>query len=129
MDEALREFVRQRAGQRCEYCHLAQEFSELRFHVEHIVPRQHRGTDDANNLALACPDCNLRKGPNLTGVEPDTGQIVRLFHPRRDQWEEHFAFVGLRIVGKTPIGRTTARLFVMNDPERVRIRALGRAAD
>jgi hypothetical protein len=71
----------------------------------------------------------LRKGPNLTGVEPDTDEIVRLYRPRRDEWEEHFAFVGLRIVGKTPIGRTTAWLFAMNDPERVRIRALGRAAD
>ena len=55
MDAALRKVVRQRAGGRCEYCHLPEEFSELSFHVEHIIPRQHGGTDDPENLALACP--------------------------------------------------------------------------
>ncbi len=58
MEAELREFVRRRAGDRCEYCRLPQEFSELRFHVEHIIPRQHGGTDDPGDLALACPDCN-----------------------------------------------------------------------
>jgi hypothetical protein len=96
MDAALVELVRRRAAGRCEYCHLPQQFSELRFHVEHIIPRQHGGTDDAENLALACPDCNLVKGPNLTGVEPGTHQVVRLFHPRRDTWAEHFTLAACR---------------------------------
>jgi hypothetical protein len=75
MDVKLRQFVRMRAGQHCEYCRLPQEFSELRFHIEHVTPRQHGGDDDADNLALACPDCNLRKGPNLTGIDPNTGEV------------------------------------------------------
>ena len=76
MDVKLRQFVRARAGQRCEDCGLPQEFSELRFHIEHVIPRQHGGDDDADNLALACPDCDLRKGPNLTGIDPQSGEVV-----------------------------------------------------
>jgi hypothetical protein len=124
MDAALRTLVRQRAGDRCEYCHFLQEFSELHFHIEHVIPRQHGGTDAPENLALACPDCNLAKGPNLTGLEPAGRKIVRLFNPRRDKWTRHFRFDGIHIVGKTPIGRASVTLLRMNDPERIRIRAL-----
>jgi 5-methylcytosine-specific restriction endonuclease McrA len=124
MDAALRRVVRQWAGGRCEYCHLPEEFSELSFHVEHIIPRQHGGTDDPENLALACPECNLRKGPNLTAIEPAKRKVVRLFHPRQDKWNEHFAYRGARIAGKTSIGLATASLLRINDEERLRIRAL-----
>jgi hypothetical protein len=124
MDVKLRQFVRARAGQRCEYCGLPQEFSELRFHIEHVTPRQHGGDDDADNLALACPDCNLRKGPNLTGIDPQTGEVVRLFHARRDRWFDHFAYEEQYVVGTTSVGRTTVTLLEMNDPERRRIREL-----
>lgn len=124
MDAALIDFVRSRAGKICEYCHLPEQFSELRFHVEHITPRQHGGSDDAENLALACPDCNLVKEPNLTGVEPGTHRVVRLFHPRRDRWPDHFALDGALVVGKTPVGRTTVSLLRMNEGHRLRVRAL-----
>ncbi len=124
MDAASLALVHSRAGGRCEYCHLPQQFSELRFHVEHIIPRQHGGLDDVENLALACPDCNLFKGPNLTGIEPGTHRVVRLFHHRRDEWPEHFAVEGARIVGKMPVGRVTVALLRMNDDQRQRVRAL-----
>ena len=107
---ALRRAVAKRAGHRCEYCRLFEEYSALRFHIEHIVAKQHGGTDDPDNLALACPECNYQKGTNLTGVDPDTGKVTPLFHPRHDLWEEHFARVGARIVGKTPKGRPHDRL-------------------
>lgn len=122
MDAATVQLVRQRAGNRCEYCLLPQEFSGLRFHVEHIVARQHRGTDDADNLALACPECNCHKGTNLSGVDPDTGKVTQLFHPRRDRWADHFRIVEGSIVGTTPTGRTTAWLLEMNSSERLRMR-------
>ncbi|MEW6156322.1 MAG: HNH endonuclease signature motif containing protein [Verrucomicrobiota bacterium] len=122
MDAATVQSVRQRAGNRCEYCHLPQEFSGLRFHVEHIVARQHRGTNDADNLALACPECNCHKGTNLTGVDPDTGKVTPLFHPRRDRWADHFKIVDGGIVGKTAAGRTTTWLLEMNSSERQRMR-------
>lgn len=122
MDSALRELVRQRAGHCCEYCRLPQDVSELRFHVEHVTPRQHGGNDDLENLALACPACNLRKGPNLTGIDPTTGNLARLFDPRRERWVDHFAYEGIYVTGSTDVGRTTVSLLDMNDSDRVRIR-------
>jgi len=58
-----------RAGNRCEYCRLPEELSDVPFHVEHIVARQHQGGDELSNLALACDRCNLYKGPNLASRE------------------------------------------------------------
>jgi len=122
MDAATSQFIRERAKHRCEYCRLPQDFSDLRFHIEHIVARQHRGPDGLDNLALACPECNLHKGTNLTGVDPDTNEVTVLFHPRRDRWEDHFASADGGIVGKTPAGRTTAWLLKMNAGENLRMR-------
>ncbi|HMJ66513.1 MAG TPA: HNH endonuclease [Candidatus Binatia bacterium] len=86
MDAALRRAVSERAGDTCEYCSLPQSQQAIvAFHVEHIVARQHGGDDRFDNLALACHHCNLRKGPNLTGVDPQSGILTRLFHPRRDK--------------------------------------------
>ena len=123
MDAATRELVRERAGGRCEYCLLRQQHSELTHHIEHIVAKQHGGTDEADNLALACHRCNLRKGPNLSGLDPLGGDVVLLFHPRRDRWEQHFAIRDSNIQGSTPSGRATVRLLAMNDTRRVELRA------
>jgi 5-methylcytosine-specific restriction endonuclease McrA len=69
----IRALVRERAHNACEYCHLHQDDSPLvTLHLEHIIPRIHGGSDDINNLALACIDCNLHKGPNLAGIDPQT---------------------------------------------------------
>lgn len=84
MTEAVRRFVRERAGHRCEYCQLHQDDSPLAaLHIEHIRPRKHGGTDDEENLALACIDCNLRKGPNLTGIDPLTDAPAKSPKTRR----------------------------------------------
>jgi hypothetical protein len=97
MDRALRELVRARALRRCEYCWLQQAMVPLvTFHVDHIVPRKHGVGDGDDNLALACFHCNLHKGPNLTGIDPDTGSVVLLFHPRSEVWDEHFFAQGAR---------------------------------
>ena len=84
------------------------------FHVEHIIARRHGGPDNDDNLAWACIFCNLYKGPNLSSFDPDTGALTRLFHPRRDRWEEHFRLEGALMVGLTPVGRTTCWLLEMN---------------
>jgi len=94
-----------------------------RTHIEHILSKQHGGLDDVGNLALACHRCNLRKGPNLTGIDPATGELVPLFHPRRDEWDEHFLFRGVRIEGRTPAGRATVRLLAMNEARRLELRS------
>ena len=124
MDAPTREFVRQRASGRCEYCGLPQAAAPyFTFHVEHIRARQHQGDDDLSNLALACPDCNAKKGPNLATVSSDTGHIIELFNPRIHPWDEHFAIVGSEIIGVSEIGRATVQLLDMNEEERVVIRA------
>ncbi|MBI2825813.1 MAG: HNH endonuclease [Planctomycetia bacterium] len=123
MDAKLRAAVYERAAQCCEYCRRQQVDSPLiPFHVEHIIPRKHGGDDALENLCLACPDCNLQKGSDLTGIDPQTGMVTRLFNPRAQQWSEHFAWEGVRIVGTTATGRTTVHLLDLNSPARLRLR-------
>ncbi|MGI8972368.1 MAG: HNH endonuclease [Dehalococcoidia bacterium] len=124
MDAATRTQVRRRAGNCCEYCGLAQEaVPVVTFHIEHIIPRQHGGGDDPSNLALACYHCNHHKGPNLTGIDPETGEIIPLFNPRTQRWDEHFALEGREVVGLTPTGRTTVRVLTMNSDVQQELRA------
>ena len=114
--------VRRRAQNRCEYCLIPQAVFRRPFHIEHIVAKQHGGPTELDNLALACWQCNLKKGTNLTSIDPETGELTRLFHPRTDKWSDHFVFRlvesgadRVQIIGSTPIGRATVRLFDMNE--------------
>ncbi len=123
MDAALRRAVHRRAGSRCEYCQLPEALAPVTpFQVEHIVARQHGGQTKSANLALACHHCNLHKGPNLTGIDPLTRQLTRLFHPRRHAWRRHFRWRGAVLVGRTSIGRTTVSVLAVNLPERLQLR-------
>jgi len=99
MDAKLRQLVRRRADNCCEYCTLRQEQEPLPFHIEHVTPRQHGGKDSAENLALACHHCNLHKGTNLSCLDPKAEKLTRLFHPRLDGWDEHFANRAGEIIG------------------------------
>jgi len=120
---ATRATVRHRAGDRCEYCRLPQAAEpDARFHIEHIVARQHGGTDDETNLALACHRCNRHKGPNLSGIDTISDHATLLFHPRRENWEVHFRIEQSEVVGLTATGRTTIALLQMNAPVRVELR-------
>ncbi len=123
MDQALPRAVFERAAWRCEYCRLRCEHqSSVTFYVEHIIARQRNGDDSLSNLALACHRCNLHKGPNLTGLDPQTGELSRLFHPRQDFWSAHFVFRQGNIAGLTAIGPTTSSLLQMNTPDRIELR-------
>jgi hypothetical protein len=127
MDAATRKAVRARAANQCEYCGLRQDQSPLAtLHVEHVIPRKHGGTDHHDNLALACIDCNLSKGTNIAGFDPQTGALTELFHPRRQIWSEQFEWQEFLIVGKTPIGRTTVKVLNLNSDERVEKRIVSR---
>lgn len=113
----------ERAGRRCEYCRRHQADSPLaQLQVEHIIPRKHGGTDDVENLAAACVDCNLRKGSNLAGIDPETGAITPLIDPRRHPWTDHFRWDGLELIGLTAIGRTTIQVLDLNSHDRVEVR-------
>jgi hypothetical protein len=94
----------------------------LLHNVEHIVAKQHGGVDDVGNLALACHRGNLHKGPNLTGIDPGTGEVAPLFHPRRDRWADHFSFRGAYIEGLSTSGRATVLVLGMNDARRLELR-------
>ena len=122
MDARLREEVRQRAGDRCEYCLFPEPSAELRFQVDHIIPQQHGGPTTLENLAFSCFRCNKCKGPNLSGIDPDTGQIIGLFNPRTDQWTKHFRWDGARLVGRTALGRATVNVLQFNRPDAVLVR-------
>lgn len=116
--------VRERADHCCEYCLMSQDDSPLAaLHIEHIIPKIHGGSDDLDNLALACIDCNLHKGTNLTGIDPETKEVTPLFNPRSHKWLDHFSLVGAYIAGKSPIGRTTVRVLDMNSEEQLTLRA------
>ena len=122
MNESTRDQVWHRANGVCEYCRMPQTLDELIFEIEHIIARKHGGSSELENLALACFACNAYKGPNIAGLDPDTGLLIRLFHPRVDRWDEHFDWSGPLLIGKTPEGRATIAVLRIN----LRVRVLFR---
>jgi hypothetical protein len=128
MDDTLRELVWERADDCCEYCRIPQRFDTLPFQVDHVIAVKHHGLTTAENLALSCFNCNAYKGPNIAGLDPDTGLLTRLFHPRTDDWVNHFRWRGPVLEGRTPVGRVTIDVLAINLPERVEYRRLLLAA-
>lgn len=124
MDKELQELVWERAQSRCEYCQMSQAFSQLTFEIDHIIASKHGGRTLSSNLALSCYYDNSFKGPNLSGIDPRTGRLTRLFHPRRHAWDRHFRWDGPLLVGRTAIGRTTIRVLLVNLELRVAHRQL-----
>ena len=123
MNDKLRRLVRRRARLRCEYCGLPETDSPVTpHHVEHIVANKHHGPTRSSNLALSCHRCNLNKATDLSGLDPVTGKLTKLFHPRRHQWSHHFRWDSYWLVGKTAIGRTTVDVLRVNETERIRLR-------
>ena len=98
-----------RAQRRCEYCLTPTSCSSSPFAVDHILPLARGGTDVMENLALSCFGCNGPKSAFTEAIDPETGTLVRLYHPRRDSWREHFRWNNdfTELVGLTPIGRAT----------------------
>ena len=122
MDAALEALVRQRAGERCEYCRFPEAYAEVPFQIDHVVARQHGGRAAAENLALACCFCNRYKGPNLSGVDPLTNNVIRLFNPREQRWEDHFRWDGPVLVGNTATGRASVRTLNLNRADALAVR-------
>jgi hypothetical protein len=122
MDQSLKDRVLVRAGNCCEYCQLPQAYCAITHEVEHVLPEKHLGPTEFDNLALACRRCNRCKGPNLTGIDPESGNVAMLFSPRRDRWSEHFRWTGAVLTGLTAIGRATIQVLCINDPMRVSLR-------
>jgi len=125
--EELSRAVRARAGARCQYCLMHENLQGATFHIEHVIPQCRGGSSDLENLALACPACNLHKAGRITAIDQVTDKEVRLFHPIRQGWSEHFRFNGYKIEGLTAIGRATVETLDLNHPRRQRIRQVEEA--
>src|ERR671923_2839417 len=122
ISRSMQQQVRERAKGSCEYCHLPDTLTTLPFQIDHIIAEKHGGPTILENLAYCCLHCNAFKGPNIAGVDQETQQVVRLFHPRKDRGEEHFAWEGSRLLGRTSIGRATIAVLAMNARYRLEVR-------
>jgi hypothetical protein len=121
----LRRLVRERANYRCEYCLIHENESFLPHEPDHIIASKHRGLTTASNLAWTCFTCNRAKGSDLSSVDPETGEIVRLFNPRSDTWVDHLELNEDGFLNaKSAIGRVTVSLLKLNRPELLAIRTL-----
>jgi hypothetical protein len=97
-------------------------FDPLPFQIDHVIAQKHGGLSTLDNLALSCFHCNSHKGPNIAGLDPEGGALMRLYHPCLDEWTEHFTWHGAILVGLTSIGRTTVRVLVINHQEQIAVR-------
>jgi hypothetical protein len=129
LSATLRGKVAERAGYCCEYCCSQLKFSPDPFSVEHIIPRAAGGTDELDNLALACQGCNGRKYTSTEAIDPASGAVVSLYNPRHQVWSEHFAWSEdfALIIGITPIGRATVADLELNREGVTNLRRILRA--
>lgn len=114
--ESLRAEVRERARGRCEYCLSQMKFSLSSFVMDHIVPLSLGGRTVSENLAFACPGCNMHKAVQKTALDPLTGRAAALFNPRGQEWSDHFGWSedSSEIIGRTPTGRATVEALQLN---------------
>ncbi len=120
--ERLRRQVQERAQGRCEYCLIHEADMYYPHEPDHVIAEKHGGLTSLDNLAWSCFYCNRFKGSDLASIDPITGKVVVLFHPREQRWHRHFRLNGALIKGITSSGRATVTLLHMNDPERVAYR-------
>ncbi len=126
---ALRREVRERAGERCEYCLLAESEAFFPHEPDHLTALKHGGATTSSNLALACFDCNRFKGSDIASVDTVTGELIALFNPRIQQWSDHFEISGGAIIPLTSVGRVTEKLLRFNLSSRVEVRERSVAAE
>jgi hypothetical protein len=119
-----RRLVRERAGDRCEYCHVPEADTFMPHEIDHIYAEKHGGRSTIDNLCLSCWICNRHKGTDLASLDPLTGEITPLFHPRNDAWPENFSLDGPYIRPLTAHARVTVQLLQLNKRERVEERRL-----
>lgn len=125
LSEGTKRDIRQRAGYLCEYCHTSEQWQSVPFTIDHILPVSLGGSNDLENLALACFTCNRQKSNQIEALDPHSGKTVPIFNPRQEQWSEHFVWSAdkLYIVGRTSIGRATVNALILNRDRIVIIRS------
>jgi HNH endonuclease len=125
-ESRLRALVRSRAQGCCEYCRSQEHYATQPFSVDHVVPLLKRGDDGPDNLALACQGCNNHKFTRVEYIDPVTGEIAALFHPRNQSWSDHFVWSHdfTRVLGLTPTGRATVEALHLNRAGLVNLRRI-----
>ena len=104
---------------------MAEDERLSRFQIDHIIPVKHGGSDDNDNLCLACLKCNSFKGPNVAALDPETGEATKLFNPRQQKWSEHFQIEpDASLTGIGPEGRATIVVLRINEESRVKHRRM-----
>lgn len=121
-----RRLVVERAQGYCEYCLSQARFSTQSFSIEHIIPHDKGGKTQLDNLALACQGCNNHKYTKIKGYDPVSRQYVPLYHPRKQQWGDHFVWNDdcTLIIGITATGRATVETLRLNRAGVVNLRRL-----
>ncbi len=116
--KALRAKVAAQARYRCGYCLTAESVVGTSMELDHLIPEALGGLTEEDNLWLACSLCNDSKGCRIAAEDPSTGEVVRLFNPRHQDWHEHFSWSqgGSVITGRTPAGRATVAALHLNRP-------------
>jgi hypothetical protein len=130
ISKELRERVASQAGRRCGYCLTSEAIVGAAMEIDHLVPQSLGGLTEESNLWLACSLCNDHKSCRISGPDPESGEVVRLFDPRRQVWTEHFRWSegGDEIVGLTAVGRATVVALRLNRASLVLARRLWSAA-
>jgi hypothetical protein len=120
----LQHQVAERSQYRCSYCQSQQRLMGVSLTIDHIIPQSLGGATELDNLCLACWDCNLIKGDRSTGIDSQTGMLIRLFNPSQQKWSEHFRWSedGSHIIGLTPVGQATVIALKLNRSQLVEAR-------
>ena len=121
---SLQRRVAAESRNQCAYCHTLTSITGARPVIDHIIPEAEGGQTAWENLCVACHSCNEFKGAQVETQDPLTGEQVPLYHPRRQQWKEHFGWSedGSEIIGLTPVGRAIVVVLNMNHPDIVEAR-------
>lgn len=124
LSDSVRQRVRRRAGNRCEYCLCHQHYVLGRLQIDHVIPVVRGGSNSEDNLCLACELCNQYKWTKTAGQDPETLEVVPLFNPREQSWPEHFAWSSeaTEIMGRTACGRATVIELGLNNLLAVTVR-------
>ena len=112
----IRKLVSDRAQNCCEYCLIPESLTLVPHQVDHVITEKHGGKTTEENLALSCSLCNQAKSSDIASMETETGDVIRLYHPRKDQWRENFQIEESNgvIYPLTTIGRVTIQLLKIN---------------
>jgi hypothetical protein len=122
----LRRLIRRQFANRCAYCQTAEDLTPVTFEIEHIEPLSLGGETVLQNLCLACPTCNRLKSDRTFATVAASAQVVRLFHPQRDNWADHFRWNddASELIGLTEIGDATIKQLRINRPQYIRVRRM-----